>query len=62
VPTLILDGYPSSHPIIKPIINAYDIEEFFDEIESSKSAAILRWVETEFNLLKMYQAITVNTK
>jgi glutamyl aminopeptidase len=58
IPTLILDGYPSSHPIIKPINNAYEIEEFYDEIESSKAAAILRWVETEKTVANFYAAIT----
>jgi hypothetical protein len=59
IPTIILDGYPSSHPIIKPINNAYEIEEFYDEIESSKAAAILRWVENEKTVPAFYQAFTV---
>lgn len=52
------DGYPSSHPIYKPISNPYEIEEYFDDIESSKGAAILRMVEEELNYAKMVDALT----
>jgi len=52
------DGYPSSHPIYKPISNPYEIEEYFDDIESSKGAAILRMVEEELNYADMVKALT----
>lgn len=54
-----LDGFPSSHPISKPIENPYEIEEYFDFIESSKTAALLRMVEKEMTVLDLYNAFTV---
>jgi aminopeptidase N len=56
---LVDDAYPSSHPIYKNINNPYEIEEYFDEVESSKAAAIFKMVEEEKNIAEMYDAITV---
>lgn len=47
IPILISDGYPSSHPVIKPIFDIYDIYALYDDVETSKVAAILRMVENE---------------
>ncbi|CAF1012394.1 unnamed protein product, partial [Brachionus calyciflorus] len=55
---LVNDAYPSSHPVYKPITNPYEIEEYFDDIESTKGAAILRMVEEELNFAKMEEALT----
>ena len=59
IETIISDGYPSSHPIQKPINNPYEIEEYFDNIETSKTAAVLRMLEDEFNWAKMEGALVV---
>lgn len=61
ITTLLFDGYPSSHPISKPINTAYEIEEYFDVIESSKTAAILRMYEKEIPIATLYDAFTVNS-
>ena len=45
---MVYDGYPSSHPVEKPNIETpYELEAYFDIIESSKAAAIIRMVEYE---------------
>ncbi len=54
-----IKGYPSSHPVIKPINNVYDIEEAFDSVETAKVAAILRMVEYEIGEQIMWNAIGV---
>lgn len=59
IETIISDGYPSSHPIQKPVNNPYEIEEYFDNIETSKTAAVLRMLEDEFNWFTMENAIVV---
>jgi aminopeptidase N len=48
IQVLVNDGYPSSHPVIKENLNSpYEIEQLFDDVETSKVAAILRMVEYE---------------
>jgi hypothetical protein len=54
-----IKGYPSSHPVIKPINNVYDIEEAFDSVETAKVAAILRMIEYEIGEQIMWNAIGV---
>ena len=54
-------GYPSTHPIYKPIKNPYEIEGYYDEVEKTAAAAILRMVEEEKNIAEMYDALTVKT-
>lgn len=61
VPTLIDDGFPSSHPIFKNITNPYEIDEYFDDIESSKAAAIVRWVENIVGTAQIDKAIIVSS-
>lgn len=56
---LVTDGYPSSHPVYKPVKSPYEIEEYFDDIEKSKTAAILRMVEEETSWFQIRQAFTV---
>jgi aminopeptidase N len=56
---LIIKGYPSSHPVIKPINNVYDIEEAFDSVETAKVASILRMVEYEIGDENMWNSIGV---
>jgi aminopeptidase N len=51
-------GYPSSHPIFKNVSSPYEIEEYFDSIESSKAASIFRMLENEVNEAQMFDAIT----
>ena len=53
-------AYPSTHPIYKPIKNPYEIEEYYDEVEKTAAAAILRMVEEEKNIAEMFNALTVN--
>lgn len=60
VDTILQDGYPSSHPIQKPITNPYEIEEYFDSIETTKTASILRMIENEFSVYQMFLAINVH--
>jgi aminopeptidase N len=50
-----------SHPVIKPISNPYEIEEYFDRIETSKVAAVLRMIEEEVGEDKLLEALRVNT-
>jgi aminopeptidase N len=55
-------AYPSSHPVVKPIYFFYDIEQLFDDVESSKVAAILRMVEYEIGSDEMWNVIGVRIK
>ena len=58
--TLIDDGYPSSHPINKSLDDPYEIEQYFDTVERTKAAAILRMIEYENGDAAFVQAIIVN--
>ena len=57
---LIIKGYPSSHPVVKPIYYLSDIEQAFDGVETAKVAAILRMVEYEIGEQRMWNSIGVN--
>ena len=55
------DAYPSSHPVIKPSIDGpYAIEAYFDIVERSKAAAVLRMVEYELPGGAMRAALVVS--
>lgn len=56
----IISGYPSSHPVVKPIYQFYDIEQLFDSVETTKVASILRMIEYEIGESFMWNAIGVN--
>ncbi|CAF0970213.1 unnamed protein product [Brachionus calyciflorus] len=57
---LVDDAFPSSHPVIKNINTPFEIEEYFDSVERSKTAAIFRMMEEEtsketfLNAIKSY--------
>jgi glutamyl aminopeptidase len=55
-----LKGDHLSHPVIKPISNPYEIEEYFDRIETSKVAAVLRMIEEEIGQEKLLEALIVS--
>ncbi len=59
VRVLIDDGYPSSHPISKEVTTPYELEAFFDDIETAKAAAIIKMVEYEEPGQKIIQALIV---
>ena len=59
IETLLQDGFPSTHPISKPIDNPYEIEEYYDLVETAKTASILRMVEGEFPVSQIFNAMTV---
>lgn len=59
VNVLIDDGYPSSHPVSKPLDDPYEIEQYFDNIERSKGAAILRMAVNEIGEKKFLEALKV---
>ena len=56
------DAYPSSHPVVKPINYFYDIEQLFDDVGSSKVAAVLRMIEYEIDELQMWNSLAVVSK
>lgn len=56
---LVDDGYPSSHPVFKNLSSPYEIEEYFDDVESTKAAAIFRMAEEEKSWSEMESALTV---
>jgi aminopeptidase N len=53
-------AYPSSHPVEKNVSSPYEIEEYFDEVESTKAAAIIRMAEEFKDEGLVLNAITVN--
>ena len=59
ITTLIDDGYPSSHPINKTLDDPYEIEQYFDSVERTKAAAILRMIENEVGDAEFIDAIIV---
>ena len=59
ITTLIDDGYPSSHPINKTLDDPYEIEQYFDSVERTKAAAILRMIEYEVGDAEFIDAIIV---
>lgn len=61
VETIIQDGYPSTHPIYKNINNPYEVEEYFDSVETTKTASILRMLENEFTYSQMRIALNVKS-
>jgi aminopeptidase N len=56
------DGYPSSHPIYKELDDPYEIEQYFDNIERSKAAAILRMIEIEQGEADFIDALKIYLK
>ncbi len=59
ITTLIDDGYPSSHPVNKTLDDPYEIEQYFDYVERTKAAAILRMIENEVGDTAFINAIIV---
>ncbi len=59
ITTLIDDGYPSSHPVNKTLDDPYEIEQYFDYVERTKAAAILRMIEYEVGDAAFINAIIV---
>jgi aminopeptidase N len=59
ITTLIDDGYPSSHPINKTLDDPYEIEQYFDSVERTKAAAVLRMIEYEVGDAEFINAIIV---
>ena len=59
ITTLIDDGYPSSHPINKTLDDPYEIEQYFDSVERTKAAAVLRMIENEVSDAVFIDAIIV---
>jgi len=59
ITTLIDDGYPSSHPVNKTLDDPYEIEQYFDYVERTKAAAILRMIENEVGDAAFINAIIV---
>ncbi len=59
ITTLIDDGYPSSHPVNKTLDDPYEIEQYFDYVERTKAAAILRMIEYEVGDAEFINAIIV---
>ena len=59
ITTLIDDGYPSSHPVNKTLDDPYEIEQYFDYVERTKAAAILRMIEYEVGDAEFLNAIIV---
>lgn len=57
IDVLIEDGYPSSHPVVKQVNSPYEIEEYFDRVERSKVAAVLRMIEDETSKSRMLTAL-----
>ena len=55
----IATAYPSSHPVIKDIRNPYEINEYFDSIETSKATAVLRMIEGELTKEKFLSSLIV---
>jgi aminopeptidase N len=45
--------------VIKPIYYFYDIEQLFDDVETSKVAAVLRMIEYEIGDFALWRALTV---
>lgn len=59
IETILLDGFPSSHPVQKPIYNPYEVEEYYDLVERSKTAAIIRMLQSDFNAFEIKRAMAV---
>ena len=52
-------GYLSAHPVDKPFYKSSDYYAYFDYVESSKAAAILRMVDAEIDQGLMLKAMKV---
>jgi hypothetical protein len=46
--------------VYKPVNSPFEIEEYFDKIESIKAMSILRMIENEISKEKMFESILVN--
>lgn len=51
---LVDDAFPSSHPVIKEVDSIEEIDQLFDNVETSKGAAILRMIEYEIGSNDLY--------
>lgn len=56
---LIKDGDTSAPPILNPISDPSETEDYYRSVKSAKVAAILRMIENEFSLQYMINAIAV---